>query len=413
MPDTSDCRRQELDILTILGPALIATKGFGAPEVNTTYTRAKLLADQIGDQRQIFTILRGKWNFYLFSALLEEGRRRGEELQSLARKIDDPGFALEAYRVQATISFFMGDFLSARSNSELGVALYDPEKHHKFAFISGADPGVICKLYGGLALWMLGYPEQAQSKMDAAIALTKQRSHSHTEAFALSYQAIHHQFRHDVNATLEWAQSAIGMASGLGISQWLAWSMIIGGWAKAVAGEWDEGLDQLDTGLANWRSISPEFMSPIFLSLKAEILMKRKRVEEALEALSEAEALVEKNAEGLFEAEIHRLRGEALLIRVEDQDNSVEACFQQALDVARRQSAKSLELRAATSVARLWRDQGKHTEAHRQLADVYGWFNEGLDSPDLSEARQLLQQLSAGEGACPNCALQVRGKNAD
>jgi predicted ATPase len=147
--------------------------------------------------------------------------------------------------------------------------------------------------------------------------------------------------------------------------------------------------------------MSPEFMSPIFLSLKAEILMKRKRVEEALEALSEAEALVEKNAEGLFEAEIHRLRGEALLIRGEDQDDFVEACFQQALDVARRQSAKSLELRAVTSVARLWRDQGKHTEAHRELADVYGWFNEGLDSPDLSGARQLLQQLTAGEAGVP------------
>ena len=393
-PDTPGRTLQELDFLKTLGPALIATKGFGASEVVSTYQRAESLADQIGDQRLTFTIMRGQWNYYLFSALLVEGRDRGEELQRIAQQSKDPGFALEAYRVLCTISFFVGDFPSARSYSEQGLALYDPEKHHELALVFGADPGVVCNLYGGLALWLLGFSEQAQRKLDAALALTKQRSHSHTEAFALSYLAIHHQFRHDVPATQEWAQSAIGIASKLGIRQWLSWSTILGGWANALAGDWEEGLDQLDVGLSKWQSPYPEFMSPLFLALKAEVLTKGMRVEDALEALNEAEALVEKNAERLFEAEIHRLRGEALLIRSENKGNSAETCFQKALEVARRQSAKSLEIRAAIALARLWGDQRKYAEAHQLLADVYGWFNEGLDTPDLIEARQLLQNLS-------------------
>ena len=397
--DSAERDRYELDLLTTLGPALIATRGYGADAVKTTYARTKALADRIGDDTTVFTALRGQWNALLFSALLAESRDRAEDLRHLADKIDDPGYRVEACRLQTTAAFYLGAFDDARAFAAQGLELYDPEHHHELALVFGADPGIVCRLYGGLSLWMLGYPDRAEREISAAIALTRQHGHRHTEAFALCFQSIHCQFRRDAQGALEWARLTTEVASRLGIRQWLAWSMVIAGWAQALLEDPDDGLRQLDAGMAHWQAPSPEFMLPYFLILKAEILINEARLDEALGALEEAQRLAEKNGEAAIKAEIFRLRGEALSRQPDAPGEAVDACFTQALDVARRQSARSHELRAAMGFHRVMKEHGRRDEAYRPLAEAYGRFEEGFQTPDLLEARRLLEDFEGRDVA--------------
>ena len=389
LPDTPDRTRMELEFLTDLGPALIATMGYGAQEVKKTYTRAKELCDRVGEKRDRFPVLRGLWNSYLFAAEMGEAHERGEELMGLAEDIGDSGLVVEAHRVMGTVSFMMGDFDGARSHMERGIGVYDPEKHGDLAYVYGAHPSVVCRLYGAKALWMLGYPVTAHAMMDEAMSDVEALSHDHTRAFALCYQATLAQYGRDVPSVREIADAAIAVATEHHIRQWLSWGTILSGWALAIGGEGDGGLARLQEGLANWRK-EDLFAVPYFLGLEAEVLDTVERSSEGLDILTKAIELSEKGDQNFYLSELHRLQG-ALLLR-ENRTEDAEKSLKRALEIARQQKAKSLELRAGICLARIWKDSDKEKEAADVLTEVHDWFTEGIDSFDLKEAEKLLQE---------------------
>jgi class 3 adenylate cyclase/tetratricopeptide (TPR) repeat protein len=390
LPETSEQLRKELEIQTSLGPVLIATMGYGAQEVKDTYTRAKALCDQVGSKLDRFPVLRGLWNSYLFRAEMHEARERGEELLRLAKNIGDSSLVVEAHRVMGTVSFMMGDFVNARDHAERGIEVYDPDQHRELAFVYGADPSVVCGLYGAKALWMLGYQARALATMDSALSRVRELSHSHTEAFALCYQASLRQYCRDIPFARDSAKAAVDVASKLGIRQWLAWATILLGWSEVFRGEQKEGILRLQEGLDQWR---PEdlFAVPYFLGLKAEALAEIGQVDEALETLAASLEVSGEGEQWFYAPELHRLRGDLLLQkeRVEEAEESL----QQALYTARRQQARSLELRAAMSLGRLWRQQGKVGEARKILSEIHGWFSKESDGVDLKETESLLEGL--------------------
>jgi predicted ATPase len=252
------------------------------------------------------------------------------------------------------------------------------------------------------SLWFLGYPDQAVASIQAALALAQQLAHPMSLTHALYRAATLHHQRREAPLTQAHAEAAITIATEQGFPQLLAQATPLRGWALAVRGHREEGITQIQQGLAAYQATGAAAYRPYHLALLAQALAKVGQTTEGLEALAEALATLSKSRTRWWEAELHRLKGELLLQHSVAQPGEAEACFQQALTVARRQQAKSLELRAAMSLARLWQGQGKHTEARELLAEIYGWFTEGFDTADLQEAKALLEALGGDAGRRPH-----------
>jgi predicted ATPase len=275
-----------------------------------------------------------------------------------------------------------------------GLALYDPQQHRVSAFLYGEDPGVTCRSYAARALWYLGYLDQGLVRLDEAGTLVQQVAHPLSLSFALSSAAIFHQLRREVRVAQERAEAAIRLAKEQGFTFWMAFSSMLYGWALAQQGRAQEGIAQIEQGLSAYRATGGEIGRPHWLALLAEAQGTLGEPEAGLTALAEALVHVEHTGERYYEAEVHRLKGELLLQLPSDHQTEAESCFHHALDIARHQQAKSLELRAARSLSKLWQQQGKRQEAHDLLAPIYGWFTEGFDTVDLKEIKALLNFLA-------------------
>jgi predicted ATPase len=401
LPDTPQRAQQELAMQTTLGPALMAIKGFAAPEVLHAYARARELCQQAGETPQLFQVLRGLWYFYLIRSELRTARELGEHLLTLAQQVGDPVLRVEAHYALGLTLNYLGEFAAAQSHLEQGIALYDPQQHQIHAFRYGQDAGVACRAYVAVTLWWLGYPEQALQRSHEAVALARELAHPFSLGFALFLTSWVPQFRREGQRTQERAEAAIALATEHGLPVFGAGGMIFRGWALAqryaepVAGQGhvEEGIAQLQQGLAAWRATGAEALRPYYLALLAEAVGRGGQVEEGLHLLAEALAVANDTGECRWDAELHRLQGELLLARPTEHHAEAEIRFRQALEIARQQQAKSLELRAAMSLSRLWQQQGKQQEAHDLLAPIYGWFTEGFDTADLQEAKALLEEL--------------------
>jgi predicted ATPase len=403
LPDTLERAQQELAMQTTLGPALAVTKGHAAPEVLHAYARARELCQQVGETPQLFQVLRGLWYGYLFQMELQTARELGEHLLTLAQQVGDPALRLEAHRALANTLNYLGEFAASQAHFAQAIALYDPQQHHAHAFRFGEDPGVVCRAYAGVTLWWLGYPDQALQRSQEALTLARELAHPYSLGYALFWAAFLHQFRGEGQLTHESAEALIALATEHGFALWIAGGTVMQGWALSQhshdpgAGQrqGEEGRAQIDQGLAAWGATGAKVIRPYGLTLLAEASVQVGQCEVGLPLLTEALAVVDDTGERRWEAELHRLKGEILLARSADAHAEAEAHFQHALDIARHQQAKSWELRAATSLARLWQQQGKHAEAHALLAPIYGWFTEGFDTADLQEARALLEALAS------------------
>jgi predicted ATPase/class 3 adenylate cyclase len=395
LPDTRRRARQELGLQNTLGPVLMAIRGWAAPEVEAIYARARALCQQVGETPQLFPALMGIGTFYMASGKLQTARELREQLLSLAQRQQEPVLLLHAHLALGATLFWLGELAQARVHLEQGIYLYDQNPSHSPSFV-GDDPGVSGRRLVALALWVLGYPDQALRRSREALTLAQELSHPFSLAFALAQATVLYYFRGEKQAAQEQAEAVIALAREHGFSRWEAWGTVIRGWVLAAQGQREEGIDQICQGLAAWQGTGQELGRPFLLAMLAEAYGKVGQAEAGLSMIAEALALMDKIAERDYAAELYRLQGDLLRAQAgaRQQGQEAEACFQQALDIARRQQAKSWELRAAMSLSRLWQQQGKRAEARQLLAPIYNWFTEGFDTTDLQEARVLLEALA-------------------
>jgi predicted ATPase len=393
LPETRERSQQELVVQMTLGMALKATKGNGAPEMERLYTRARELCERVGEPPQLFRVLWGLWEVYFQRGDYQTMRALGEQLLSLAQRLQDPDLLLEAHHALWATLFFAGELTAAQPHLDQGMRLYDLQRHRDHAALySGHDPGVCCHMLAALSLWLRGYPDRAVASSQAALALAQQLAHPLSLTFALHSAAVVHHLRREAPQTRTHAEAAITIATDQGFPQHLAQAMPMRGWALAASGRVEEGRAQIQQGLVAYRATGATRVRPYQLALLAETSAQVGHTTEGLEALGEALAMLDKSGVRWWEAELYRLKGELLLQHAVAPPEEAEACFQQALDIARRQQAKSLELRAAMSLSRLWQRQGKSGAARELLAEIYGWFTEGFDTADLQEAKGLLDE---------------------
>jgi adenylate cyclase len=382
----------ELNIRIVLGNTLVATRGYAAPEVERNYSRARDLCHALGETPHWLSVLCGLCFYYNTKAQYKEAMALGDELLTLAKRLGDPAVVV-AHRMAGNPRFFLGALGRAREHYEHAVSLYDPARHRPLAWRYAAEPGMNANILLAWTLWLLGYPDQGLERVREARRLASETPHANTRAYFFSYAGIQHACRREGAIVQELAESLIPLAEEQGFVMWLGYGRILRGWAMAERGQGHEAIKEIRRGLASVRSSGGELNQPFFLCLLAEVCVRAERTAEGLEALAEAGTLIEKNEERYWEAELHRLRGELLL-----KDGAVsgaEVSFHRAIEVSIHQEARSLELRAVMSVARLWRSQGRQGEARNRLAEIYGWFTEGFGTADLVEARALLEGLGA------------------
>jgi predicted ATPase len=397
LPDTPERAQQELTLQIALGVPLRATKGLAAPEVESTYTRARELCRQIGDTPQLFPVLLGLGGFYYGRAQYQTARELGEQLLTLAQRGQDPALLMPSYSVLGETLWLLGEFAPARAYLEQGITLYDPQQHRSLAFLHGVDPGVDCLSSAAFVLWYLGHPEQALKRSHEALTIAQGLSHPFSLGLALVMAGLLHQLRREGQAAQERAEAAMTLATEQGFAEWLGAGSVLRGWVLVEQGQGEEGIAQMRHGLTAFQAVGIEVIRTIILSHQAEAYGKAGQAEEGLTVLAEALAVVDKTGERIYEAELYRLKGTLTLqSKVQGPKSRVEeaeGCFLKAIEIARRQQAKSLELRATVSLAQLWQQQGKREEARQMLAEIYGWFTEGFDTKDLQEAKALLEEL--------------------
>jgi class 3 adenylate cyclase/predicted ATPase len=406
LQDTPERAQQELMLQIALGPVLIAAKGYTAPEVERAYTRARELCQQMGETPQLFPVLAGLWVFYNVRAELQTAHQLAEQCLSLAQRLQAPDLLSTAHLALGETLLWLGELTSAGAHYERGVALYDP--HQARPAWAWGDFRVAYLSEPALALWYLGYPDQALKRSHEALTLARELAHPFTLAYALLWAALFHQCRREGQAVQRWAEAEVALATEHGFRDWLAWGTSLRGWALAAQGQGEEGIAQMRQGLAALQATGVGLLRPYYLALIAEAYGKVGQAEEGLAVLAEALAAADSNRERFYEAELYRLKGElSLKSRVRSPESEVtslqpltpslqakaEECFWKAIEVARQQSAKSLELRAVMSLSRLWQQESKTEEARQMLAEIYGWFTEGFDTRDLQEAKALLEEL--------------------
>jgi class 3 adenylate cyclase/predicted ATPase len=395
LADGPERLRRELDLQESLGLTLMTAKGYAAPEVQQTYFRALDLCRRVGNPpQQLFAALWGLFWFHVLRAELQRGRELGEQLLSIARSAGDQALLLRAHNAVGQNFFYSGDLSAARHHLERAIAMYDSGLDRSDVFRYQVSHGVNCRAHAAWALWCLGYAAQARVRSDEALALAQRESHPSSLAYALGFAAVIDQLRHDGEAAQARAEAMIALSQEQRFPVWLAMATFRLGAALAEQGRLQEGIAKMRAGLDAWKSTGAELERPYRLSVLAKAHGQLGQTELALGLLAEALVAVSKSGEGFWEAELRRLKGELLLAQSHKDQLAAEECFQQARDVARRQQAKLLELRAVTSLSHLWQRQGKSEGARRILGGVHGWFTEGFDTRDLQEARALLDELS-------------------
>lgn len=394
LPDRHQRAEKELAINLALGPALMASKGWGALEVEKTYIRAQELSREIGQLSQLFAATWGLWMVSQQFGQIREAQRLANEVLALADQQSDLGFRLQAHHAAWTTLFRIADFCGCRDHAEQGMSLYDINEHrHHASIYGGHDPGACARTHGGLAHWFLGYPDQALNLAEDSVHLSETLAQPFSIAVSRSWKALVHEYRNEPELVRDETATVIALSQEQGFAQMLARGEMLQGWALAAMGQLEEGQQAMERGVSAYRVMRAGAHLPHLLSLLAEVYARSNQLDRAFATLTDVMTLIEKSGERTSEADVYRRKGELLLMLDGKARQDAEVFFKKAIDVAREQKAKSLELRAATILARLWRDQGKKSEARDLLAPTYKWFTEGFDTTDLKEAKVLLKEL--------------------
>lgn len=395
MPDTPERSQRELALHLTLGTSLMATRGFAAPETGAAFRRAHALRTQVDNPEQAFAAVRGLALFYTLRGELTPALAMGEQLLQQAHHSRQPALRLEAHRLLGSTLLWQGKVIEAREHFAQGLALYKPQQHVS-TFLYGVDSGVASVIFLAMTLWVLGYPDQARQRSREAITLAQELEHPMSLACARTFTAMLYQWSRDSALTQQWTEATFALATEHGFSQWRETNAFLLGWALAQQGHVAEGLTRMLQSLDAWQAMGADIYRPYCLALLAEAHTMAGDLDAAWPLFNEAFAVVRRNGEGLHEAEMHRLYGVLLQAHASTPYTleHAEVSLQHALARARQRQAKSLELRAAMSLARLWQQQGKPVEARDLLAPIYDWFTEGFDTADLREAQALLEALA-------------------
>ena len=392
-PETPERSEAELKVLTKLGPAIHSIRGFGAPEVETAYLRARELCEQLGKPVELFQALWGLWVNRVGREQWDMARPIADELLTFAQRLGDRALLLEAHHAMCPTTLWVGEPQEARTHGEQGMALYDRKQHQSLAFLFGNhDPGVCCTMHSAMALWFLGYSQKAVERSRTGIAMARELSHIGTLVGELPFAGIIHQLRREAPAVRKIAESLIALSTEHGFPQWLAFGNVLDSWAQAEQLDEVGLVAQLRGAINNYRAQYEPYV-PYFLALLAAIELAYEKADEGLATVSKALEMTERTGSRLMHPELYRLKGELLLLS-RGPGPEPDAAFRHAIDIARRQNTKSWELRASASLARLLSRQGKRNEARQTLAGLFGWFTEGFDTRDLKEAKVLLEELA-------------------
>ena len=394
LSDTPERAKLELDVTIALGSALIPAKGQGAPEVEHVYSRAFSLCQQIKDSSHIFPSLMGLCAFYQGRGQHQKPHELAKQILAHAQRKQDPALLLPAHYVLGISFFYLGELTKSKSHLEKIATYYTPQQDRLSILPHGTDPTVTSQIWVSWILWYLGYPEQARQKSQKACTLAEELSHPHTLVFVLLLASRVHQYRREGQATQELSEKILSLSIEHGFPLRIAAANFMRGWALAEQENRIEGIAQMHKGMSEWHSTGTKTNHTYFKTRLSETYGKEGQPEVGLNLITEALSMINESDERFCEAELHQIKGDLLLLQAAPDKHQAESCFQQALEVARNQQAKSLELRAAMSLSRLWQSQGKKEEAHNLLSEIYNWFTEGFDTADLKEAKALLEELS-------------------
>jgi len=401
LPDTPERAQQELALQMALVVPTMILHGYASPAIETVSARARELCQRAGESPQISQALLGLQRFYYTRAEVQTAFELGEQLLHLARRVDDTGLLLEAHGVLGAVRFYRGELLLAQEHWERTIDLYQPQQHRTHIFVYGQDPGVVYEGFLAWNLYLLVYPDQALRRVQTGLTRARELAHPNTSAFALVHMASIHLDRHEAQEAQRWTDELVALSTEEELLYWAAVGIFSQGWVLAELGQQAEGLARMREGIAAQQAMGNMLFISRYLAQMVEAYGQVGQAEEGLRLLTEAFAVMQKTDERFWEAELYRLKGTLTLQQFEvqgskfkDAEAEAEECFWKAMEIARKQQAKSLELRAAISLARLWQQQGKKHEARNTLAAIYHWFTEGFDTKDLQEGKALLEELS-------------------
>jgi predicted ATPase len=384
---------RELELLVPLGTAYIASRGYAAPEVGPVFRRARELCKRVGQTPQVFAMMWGNFAFHIVRGDFAVCAELADQAMEFSERLHDPGMLMEALFLKGLTRLYRGDFAGARDCCARGITEYDQRERTAFwAALVGEDAGVTHRCYWALALWHLGFPDQALKLSGEMLELAR----SIKQPFSLEYGLHHagwlyHHCRLGAKAQAA-GDEQVRIATDQGFVFWHASGTLYAAGGLLLQGRLEQGIRLLESGLEAYRGTGAELALPYYLGMLAEALIQAGKFAEARTALREALSLVEKNDERFQEAELHRLMGELLLAESDDQ-NAAEECFSRALEIARRQKSKAWELRVTISLVRLWQKQGRKGDAFSALSAALSAFTEGFSTPDLIEAAALLENL--------------------
>jgi predicted ATPase len=391
LPETQRVQ-EELGLQIALGTALTPLKGAAAPEVETAFRRAREVSYNGVDTAELFPALWGLFLLYFLRGNRQAADELAEQLFNLAQRVDDPVLVAIAHYVMANNRYNAGEFVSSCQHFEQSLALYETHGRRS-VFLMGEELGVVCRGFMSFALWPLGYPDRALRSVEEGLRLAGELRSPYDLALALSTAAWVHQLRREPQLTRERAEAMIAITTEQGFSGAAGLALVQAGWALVQQSQSEDGIRQILRRIE--ANTEQGYMADYQLPLLADAYCKIGQAEAGLAVLNDATNLLNKTGTRYFEAELYRLQGELLLKQDPTNIAQAENCFQRAIEVARKQTARSWELRATTSLARLLASRGGRDEARAMLADIYNWFTEGFDTADLKDAKALLDELKA------------------
>jgi predicted ATPase len=391
LPDTLERRRQELELRSSLGIVLQSVKGYAAPETGQTLGRARELWEQLGSPSEFLQVSYAQSLYHEIRGELNVAHHLDQELLLLSRQRDDPAGLVLAHQSLGRNLLFAGRFASSRMHLQETLALCDLNFDRSILRQAGLYPQAASQAFMAIVLFCLGYPVQALERSTAAIAEARTLAHLPSLAVSLTNGARLLSLTGDDAAMEEWAGQLVTVAAEQGFLLWRAMGSVYRGWVRVNNSNPDEGIPLMREGSAAYRATGAEAWVPYQMALLARAYEIAGQIEEAVDLLDDAVRISARTGERWLDAELHRHRGQ--LVLRQGYADAAEELYRKALGIAQDQEAKLWELRAAASLVRLWRDQGRRTEARDLLVPVYGWFTEGFETQDLKAAKALLDAL--------------------